>query len=58
MKFRNKPREKQLFERQLIIMAQYFLPHVSYSMVCVINTWLDDIVKEILFRLKKNKPAH
>jgi len=36
-------------------MVQYFLPHVSYP---VIDTWLDGIVQEILFRLKKNKPVH
>lgn len=36
-------------------MAQYFLPHISYS---VINTWLEDIVQEILIRLKNNYFAH
>jgi len=55
VKFLNKPREKQLSERQLIIMAQYFLPRVSYS---VIDTWLDGIVQEILLRVKNKHLTH
>lgn len=48
-------KEKQLLEQRLTIIAQYFQPHVSYS---IIRTWLDDIVQEILYRLKIRYPAH
>jgi len=54
-KFVNKPKEKQIVERQLLILAQYYLPHVPYS---VINTWLDGITQEVLFRLKHKYPMH
>lgn len=46
---------KQIFERQLIIVVQYFLPHVSYS---VINTLLDRIAQEALCRVKSKYPKH
>jgi len=36
-------------------MAQYFLPHISYS---IINKWLDGIAQEVLCRLKKIYPKH
>jgi len=35
--------------------AQYFLPHISYS---TINTWLDGIAQEVLCRLKSKYPKH
>ena len=49
------PEEIQLLERLLIIVAQYFQSHVSYS---IIKTWLDDITQEVLSRLKNKYPAH
>ncbi|XP_072751704.1 uncharacterized protein [Anoplolepis gracilipes] len=54
-KFMNMPKEKQLFERLFTIAIQYFQPHVSYS---AIKTWLDEIAKEVLSRLKNIYPAH
>lgn len=36
-------------------MAQYFLPDLSYS---VIKTWLDDVVEDVLPRLKIEYPSH
>lgn len=53
--FINKPEKKQFLERLLTIVIEYFQPHVSYS---TINIWLDDIVQEVLSRLKKKYPAH
>ncbi|XP_070171434.1 uncharacterized protein [Polyergus mexicanus] len=55
MKFINMPKTKQLLEKQLTIVAQYFQPHVSYSAV---KTWLDGIVQTVLFRLKNKCSAH
>lgn len=55
IKFLSKPNKKQLFERQLVIVVQYFLPHVSYS---VINTLLDYIVQEVQYRIKSKYPKH
>lgn len=55
IKFISQPKEKHLLERQFIIVVQYFLPHVSYS---VINTWIDSIAQEVLSRLKNKFPAH
>jgi len=49
------PKEKLLLERQLTIIAQYFQPYVSYS---IIDTWLDNIVQEVLSRLKNKYPTH
>ncbi|XP_072755826.1 uncharacterized protein [Anoplolepis gracilipes] len=49
------PKEKQLFEQQLIIVAQYFLPNISYS---IIKTWLDNIAEEVKSRLKDKYPTH
>ncbi|XP_072750402.1 uncharacterized protein [Anoplolepis gracilipes] len=54
-KYMNMPKEKQLFERLFTIAIQYFQPHVSYS---AIKTWLDEIAKEVLSRLKNIYPAH
>jgi len=54
-KFLIKPIEKQLPERQVTIVAQYFLPYLSYS---VIKTWLDDITQDVLTRLKIKYPSH
>lgn len=53
--FLNKSYKEQLLEQQITILAQYFLPHVSYS---VIKTWLNDIAQEVLSRLKIKYPAH
>jgi len=50
-----KPIEKQLPERQITILAQHFLPYLSYS---VIKTWLDDIAQDVLLRLKIKFPSH
>ncbi|KAL6419604.1 hypothetical protein ACFW04_013692 [Cataglyphis niger] len=41
IKFMNMPEIKLLLEKQLKIVAQYFYPHVSYS---VVKTLLDDII--------------
>ncbi|XP_072755766.1 uncharacterized protein [Anoplolepis gracilipes] len=54
-KFRSKPEKKQLLERLLTIVAQYFQPHVSYS---VIKIWLDNIVQQVLCILKSKYPSH
>ncbi|EFN62602.1 hypothetical protein EAG_03673, partial [Camponotus floridanus] len=55
IKFLSKSKKKQIFERQLIITVQYFLPHVSYS---IINTLLDNIAQEVQFRVKNKYPKH
>ena len=52
--FRKSP-EKDVIERLLTILAQYFFPHISYSSV---NSWLDNIVQEVLNRLKIKHSAH
>jgi len=49
------PKEKRLFERLIIIMAQHFQPCVSYS---VIETFLDDIAHEVLSVIKNKYPKH
>jgi len=49
------PKEKLLLEKQITIIAQYFQSCVSYS---IIDTWLDDIVQEVLSRLKLKNPTH
>jgi len=49
------PKEKLLLEKQITIIAQYFQPHVSYS---IIDTWLNDIAQEVLSRLKNKYPTH
>jgi len=49
------PTEKLLLERQVTVIAQYFQPYVTYS---IIDTWLDDIVREVLSRLKAKYPKH
>ncbi|XP_072747714.1 uncharacterized protein [Anoplolepis gracilipes] len=54
-KFMDIPREKQILEILFTILAQYFKPHISYS---VIKTWLNDITQEFLSRLKQKYPAH
>ncbi|XP_072755732.1 F-box only protein 21-like isoform X2 [Anoplolepis gracilipes] len=53
--FLNMPKKNKLFERQLIIVAQYFLPNLSYS---IIKTWLDNIAEEVKSRLKDKYPTH
>jgi len=50
-----KPIEKQLPERQITILAQHFLPYLSYS---VIKTWLDDIAQDVPLRLEIEYPSH
>ena len=52
--FRKFP-EKELLERLLTIVTQYFYPHISYS---IINSWLDDIKQKVLIHLKYKYPAH
>lgn len=54
-KFLNMPKEKLLLERQFTIIAQYFQPCISYS---IIDTWLVNIVQEVLSRLKIKYPMH
>lgn len=54
-KFMNMPTTKSIFEKQLTIVAQYFHPHVSYS---VVKIWLDGLAQAVLFRLKKKYPRH
>ncbi|XP_029673091.1 uncharacterized protein LOC115241466 [Formica exsecta] len=54
-KFMNKPRKKRLLEELLTIIAQYFEPCISCS---VIKTWLDNIAQEVLYRLKNKYPEH
>jgi len=49
------PKEKLLLEKQITIIAQYFQPCVSYS---IIDTWLNDIAQEVLSRLKNKYPTH
>jgi len=49
------PKEKQLLEKQITIIAQYFQPCVSYS---IIDTWLNDIAQEVLTCLKNRYPTH
>lgn len=49
------PKEKLLLERQLTIIAQYFLPCITYS---VIDTWLENIVQKVLSCLKTEYPKH
>ncbi|XP_029162665.1 uncharacterized protein LOC114934197 [Nylanderia fulva] len=44
IKFLNMPKEKQLLEHLLTLVAQYFEPHISYS---VIRMWFDDIAEKI-----------
>lgn len=55
IKFISQPKEKHILERQFIIIVQYFLPHISYS---VINKWLNDTIEEILLRFKNKYPEH
>ncbi|XP_072753498.1 F-box only protein 21-like [Anoplolepis gracilipes] len=54
-KFMKMPREKQILEKLFTILAQYFKPHISCS---VIKTWLDDITQEFLSCFKEIYPAH
>jgi len=49
------PKEKRLFERLIIIMAQHCQPCVSYS---VIQTFLDDMAHEVLPLVKNKYPKH
>lgn len=49
------PKEKQLVEQLFIILAQYFRPRISHS---VVKTWLDEVVQEVLSRLKIKYPTH
>ena len=49
------PEEEQLIELLLYIVAEYFEPNISYS---VIETWLKNIVQEVLSRLKRKHPTH
>ncbi|EFN67914.1 hypothetical protein EAG_15650, partial [Camponotus floridanus] len=53
--FMSMPKEKLLLERQLTIIAQYFLPCITYS---VIDTWLENIVQKVLSCLKTEYPKH
>ncbi|KAL6420200.1 hypothetical protein ACFW04_013820 [Cataglyphis niger] len=55
IKFMNMPETKLLLEKQLTIVAQYFYPHVSYS---VVQTWLDDITQTVIFHVKSKYPSH
>ncbi|EFN63417.1 hypothetical protein EAG_09178, partial [Camponotus floridanus] len=55
IKFIHMPKEKKLLEKQITIIAQYLQPSVSYS---IIDTWLDDIVQEVLSRLENKYPTH
>ncbi|XP_029673095.1 uncharacterized protein LOC115241468 [Formica exsecta] len=55
IKFMKMSETKLLLEKQLTIAAQYFQPHVSYS---VVKLWLDNIVQTVLSRLKNKYPAH
>ncbi|XP_050465091.1 F-box only protein 21-like [Cataglyphis hispanica] len=55
MKFVKMPKTELILEKQLLIMAQYVQPHVSYS---AINTWLDSITRTVLSRLKNEYPRH
>lgn len=48
-------KKKLLLERQFTIIAQYFQLYVFYS---IIDTWLDNIVQEVLSRLKIKHPMH
>lgn len=54
-KFLTKSIEKQLPEWQITILAQYFLPYLSYS---VIKKWLDDIAQDVLTHIKIKYPSH
>ncbi|XP_072760634.1 uncharacterized protein [Anoplolepis gracilipes] len=54
-KFINMPKKKQLLERLLTIIVQYFEPHVSTSGM---KMCLDIIVAEVLSHLKTEYPAH
>ena len=49
------PTTKLLLEKQLTIVAQYFVPHVSYSAV---QLWLDGIAQTVLLRLRNKHPTH
>jgi len=49
------PKEKQLFERLIIIMAQYCKPCVCYS---VTKSFLDDFAHEVLSLVKERYPRH
>jgi len=49
------PKEKLLFLERLTIIAQYFLPYVTYS---IIDTWLENIVQKVLSCLKAEYPKH
>ncbi|KAL6427798.1 hypothetical protein ACFW04_008316 [Cataglyphis niger] len=55
MKFMNKPDTKFVLEKQLMIVVQYFQPHVSCSAV---KTWLDGIVQTVLCLVKIKYPSH
>ncbi|KAL6427806.1 hypothetical protein ACFW04_008324 [Cataglyphis niger] len=55
IKFMNMPKTKFLLEKQFTIVAQYFQPHVSCS---ILTTWFDNIVHAVLFRLKNKYPSH
>ncbi|XP_072764205.1 uncharacterized protein [Anoplolepis gracilipes] len=54
-KFINMPEKKQLLERLLTIVAQYFDPHISFS---VMKTCFDNITEEVLSHLKTKYPGH
>ena len=51
----NLPPTKQVAERLITIVAQYFCPHISYSSI---NAWLDDIVQKVLIQLEREHPEH
>ncbi|EFN60839.1 hypothetical protein EAG_04699, partial [Camponotus floridanus] len=55
IKFIHMPKEKQLLEKEITIIAQYFQPSIPYS---IIDTWLDDIVQKVLSRLENKYPTH
>ncbi|EFN72858.1 hypothetical protein EAG_04244, partial [Camponotus floridanus] len=54
-KFIYMPKEKLLLEKQITIIAQYFQPYVSYS---IIDTWLNNIAQKVLSHLKNKYPTH
>ncbi|XP_050459347.1 F-box only protein 21-like [Cataglyphis hispanica] len=49
-KFLSAPKNELLLEQRVTTAAQYFYPHISYS---VIKMWLDEIEREALSRLKQ-----
>lgn len=55
IKFIRLPKEKLLLEKEVAIIAQYFEPYISYS---IIDTWLDDIVQKVLSSFKDKYPVH